>query len=136
MNVKNAFAVLVKAKQIAQLMDEICELAQKDKEIGELICDGYPFKKSLDEVACEVIVWRDTMKETATNSERTWLWKWVEGGYNTCRARSREEALKLAKEKGKPSSVFKGLTVDEKSLHVATDKEVREYDRRYAGMFD
>jgi len=134
--VTNKFAVIMKAQQIAALMDEICELAQKDKAVGDLICEGYPFKGSLDEVACDVIAWRDTMQEAAKNAERTWLFHWVEGGYNTVRAKTREEALKLAKKKGEPAGVFKGLTVNEKTLHVATDKEVREVDKRFAGMFD
>jgi hypothetical protein len=126
----------MKVQQIAELMDQICELAQKDKDVNALICEGYPFEGSLDEISCDVIVWRDTMKDAAIGNERTWLWKWTEGGYNTCRAKTREEALAKAKEKGKPNEVFKGLTVDEKTLHVATDKEVAETDKRFAGMFD
>lgn len=65
--------VVAKARQIAQLMNEICELAS-DAEIGDLICEMYPFgharhahqaRRSLDEVADDVITWRDAMAAKA-----------------------------------------------------------------------
>ena len=64
MNKDKATAVVRKALQIAQLMDEICALAS-DSEIGALICEAYPFGASLDEVSCKVIGWRDAMAEKA-----------------------------------------------------------------------
>lgn len=65
MSDENKKAVIEKARQIAHLMDEICALAQKDKAVDALICEGYPFKRSLDEVSCEVIAWRDAMEGAA-----------------------------------------------------------------------
>ena len=64
MDKEKAHAVVRKARQIAQLMNEICELASsQNPEIGTLICAEFPFAKSLDEVACDVIGWRDAMAE-------------------------------------------------------------------------
>ena len=66
MDKDKAKAVVRKALQIAQLMHEICELASsQNPEIGELICESYPFAGSLDEVACEVLAWRDAMAAKA-----------------------------------------------------------------------
>lgn len=64
MDKEKAKAVVRKVLQIAQLMNEICELAS-DEEIDTLICEAYPFGPSLDEVACEVIAWRDAMAAKA-----------------------------------------------------------------------
>lgn len=64
MDKDKAKAVVRKALQIAQIMDEICELAS-DSEIGALICEAYPFGHSLDEISCKVITWRDAMAEKA-----------------------------------------------------------------------
>lgn len=63
---------------------------------------------------------------------KTWLFNWIGGGYNTVRASTREEALRKAKELAPRTK----LVVDEETLHVATDAEVRAWDKRYAGMFD
>lgn len=57
--------VVRKALQIASLMNEICALGDSDSEINELLGTSYPFAQSLDEVFCEVIVWRDAMAEKA-----------------------------------------------------------------------
>ena len=64
MDKDKAQAVVFKALQIAQLMNEICELAV-DPEIDALLCETYPFGPSLDEVANEVIGWRDAMAAKA-----------------------------------------------------------------------
>jgi len=65
MNKVDAQAVVFKALQIARLMNEICELAT-DPEIDALVCEAYPFgTPSLDEVANEVINWRDAMAAKA-----------------------------------------------------------------------
>jgi hypothetical protein len=53
-----------RARQIAQLMNEICEVAN-DSDSRDLICQAYPFQGSLDEVAFDVLTWRDTMAEKA-----------------------------------------------------------------------
>lgn len=59
---------VAKARQIASLMLDICRLCERDNEIGELICQSYPFKGSLDEVAHEALAWRDAMAEKAGTS--------------------------------------------------------------------
>jgi len=64
MDKDKAKAVVRKALQIAQLMNEICALAS-DSEINELVCESYPFGQSLEEVSCEVIAWRDAMAAKA-----------------------------------------------------------------------
>jgi hypothetical protein len=64
MNTEKAKLVVRKALQIAQLMDEICELAA-DHEINMLLTEAYPFTGSLDEVACDVVAWRDAMAQKA-----------------------------------------------------------------------
>ena len=46
-------------------MHEICSLAERDEAISELIVVQYPFAQSLDEVANDVILWRDAMAEKA-----------------------------------------------------------------------
>lgn len=68
--------------------------------------------------------------------KKTWLFNWTNGGYNTVQAETREEALVLAKKIGEPGVVFRGLTVDESSLHIAAPGEVAKIDKYYAGMFD
>ena len=64
MDKDKAQAIVFKALQIAHLMSEICELAS-DSEINMLLTEEYPFRGSLDEVACEVIAWRDSMATKA-----------------------------------------------------------------------
>lgn len=54
--------VIELAHQIESAMDEICALAEKGYAVNELICEKYPFKNSLDEVALEVNEWRFAMK--------------------------------------------------------------------------
>jgi hypothetical protein len=68
--------------------------------------------------------------------KKTWLFNWIGGGYNTVSAETRDEALRLARKKGAPSSTFKGLTVDESTLHVATPAEISKWDRWGASMFN
>ncbi len=64
MDKEKAKAVVQKVLQIAQLMDQICELAS-DHEINMLLTEAYPFRGSLDEVSCEVIAWRDALAAKA-----------------------------------------------------------------------
>lgn len=74
--------------------------------------------------------------QTAQPARPTWLFNWVGGGYNTVQANTREEALQLARAKGAPSGTFNGLTVDERTLHIATDAEIAKWDRWGASMFN
>lgn len=61
---EKAKEIVRRALQIANLMDEICRIAD-DHETSQLLCEAYPFDGSLDEVFCEVIHWRDTMADKA-----------------------------------------------------------------------
>jgi len=70
-----------------------------------------------------------------TNTEtKLYLWNWIGGGYNSCRAASREEAL----EKGNAMTA-KGpgihLKVDESTLRECTVDELRAEERRW-GPYD
>jgi hypothetical protein len=59
-----------------------------------------------------------------------WIWYWVGGGYNWCRANNREEALVKA------SVMSRVLVVDQKTLHIGTIEEVNKLNRQYASMCD
>jgi len=61
-----------------------------------------------------------------------WIWNWTAGGYNSCQATDREDALKQA------NAMTRGnvLVVNESTLHVGTDQELRKLDAQYRGMFD
>lgn len=63
-----------------------------------------------------------------------WVFAWTTGGYNTVVAPANERwrALELAREKGAPSGVFRGLSVEERTLRIAKPGEVEELDRRFA----
>ena len=56
-----------------------------------------------------------------------WIWHWTSGGYNSCRADTREEAIAKAKELAR----FTVLVVDEKTLHIGTEKELQKLDCLY-----
>lgn len=60
MHKQAAEEVVAKARQIAKLMSEMSELA-RDHEINMLLTEAYPFDGSLDEIAGEVVAWRDAM---------------------------------------------------------------------------
>lgn len=59
-----------------------------------------------------------------------WIWRWTVGGYNSCTANTREEALAKAREM---SSM---LHVKLDSLHAGTYIELDKLDREFAAMFD
>jgi len=64
---------------------------------------------------------------------RLYFWNWVGGGYNTCLALSKKEALEIAREKGAPSlKVSVGTLVSGKKAQRQSDK----HDKMYVGMFD
>lgn len=52
------------ATQIAELMNAMCRRVERDRELGDILATSYPFGMSLDELACEVIAWRDAMDAT------------------------------------------------------------------------
>lgn len=56
--------VLARVREIEESMDKICELAQKNPDIADLICRKYPGGwRSLDEVSLQVNEWRFAMQE-------------------------------------------------------------------------
>jgi len=68
---------------------------------------------------------------------KTYIWYWVGGGYNSCPAASKAEALQKAQEMGAPHpSGFRGLTVAAGTLHVAKRGELEAIDREYASLFN
>ncbi len=61
---------------------------------------------------------------------KLWIWYWQGGGYNSCRAETRGEAL----EKARAMGVGTVLKVDESTLHEGTPKELLSLDRQYASL--
>lgn len=67
-----------------------------------------------------------------------WTWNWEGGGYNSCIASSREEALAKAIEKGKPvhGGMKSALVPVESTLRSVSAEEMAAIDRSWAGAFD
>ena len=78
------------------------------------------------------------MKTTKT----LYAWHWMNGGYNSCMATSREDAIAQGNALGAPRAFSGGvtntLTVNPATIRVgaAAEKFVAEQDRFYAGMFN
>jgi len=70
---------------------------------------------------------------------RAWSFQWQGGGYNSVFAASREEALAMAKELGKPTSYrggyTKGLIVREDTL-TDNPSQLAALDKQYSGILD
>jgi hypothetical protein len=65
-----------------------------------------------------------------TNQDtKLYLWNWVGGGYNSCRARNRAEALEKAAE------ITAKLKVDESTLRECTRDELDAEEKRW-GPYD
>jgi len=60
---------------------------------------------------------------------KLYLWNWVGGGYNSCRARDRSHALKLG------NAMAKNLTVSEPTLRECTVDELNAEEKRW-GPYD
>ncbi len=60
----SALRTIGAADQIASLMLEISDHAD-DPAIRDLIAACYPFARSIDELAADVLVWRDAMRNRA-----------------------------------------------------------------------
>ncbi len=76
------------------------------------------------------------METTSKTNTVLWAWEWTSGGYNSCMAASREEALKEGTRVG--AGVKVTLVVDEKTL-VSGEKARALRDRMeryYRCMFD
>lgn len=74
--------------------------------------------------------------------ETTWFFNWVGGGYNSVRARTKQEALEKARKLGapreyRPGQMTVGLVPDERTLvRDPALKRTHAEDARYAGLFD
>lgn len=62
------------------------------------------------------------------NEEKLFIWYWKTGGYNSCKAKNKAEAL----EKAKKMAGQTVLEVDEDSIHEGTYNELANLDRRYS----
>ncbi len=70
-------------------------------------------------------------------TNKIWTWNWVGGGYNSCLAKSRDEAVKLAIELGTPKWEGRVVLVpDLKTFKAVTPAEMNEIDRHWAPYFD
>ncbi len=74
---------------------------------------------------------------------KLYAWHWEQGGYNSCRAESREEAIAKGNAMGAPRELSPGRFTVVLSVAVPTLKEgtaaekfIQEQDRIHAGMFD
>ena len=63
---------------------------------------------------------------------KLYTWNWTGGGYNSCRAESKEAATAVAKEmaEGYPFDLLEG------SVREVSTQEMIDIDRSYASMFD
>ena len=55
-----------------------------------------------------------------------WIWYWKQGGYNSCYASSKEDALEQAKQ-----TCCAYLEVEESTLHIGTEDELNRLDSLY-----
>jgi len=62
-------------------------------------------------------------------NNKLFLWNWVGGGYNSCRAKDRSEALKIG------NAMTKVLTINESTLREATFDDVQAEEKRW-GPYD
>ncbi len=61
--------------------------------------------------------------------EKLWIWYWDNGGYNSAKAASREEAIIKA-------TAMCTLLPNLDSLHEGTYQELARLDRQYGTYFD
>lgn len=74
----------------------------------------------------------------------TYYFEWKGGGYNTVTAKDKREAMRKARELGAPRDVewgnktirTKGLTPIAGSFRAGTPQQIREWERKWAGMYD
>ena len=74
------------------------------------------------------------MKTSSTKQQ--WTWNWIKGGYNSCTASSREEALKIATDMGIPRWGGVTLAPDPSTLRAVSDSEMATIDRGWHCAFD
>jgi hypothetical protein len=69
----------------------------------------------------------------ANTQTQQWTWEWIGGGYNSCTASSREEALSKAMEMTTGPA---RLVPDISTIRPVTDAEMRAIERSWAAAFD
>lgn len=71
------------------------------------------------------------------NAKQTWTWNWTSGGYNSCVAGSRAEALGVAMQMGLPTMPgHVTLVPDPSTLRAVTPAQMHAIDRSWASAFD
>lgn len=60
--------------------------------------------------------------------DKLYIWYWKQGGYNSCKAKNKEEAI----EKAKKIAGQTVLEVDENTVHEGTYQELAKLDRLYS----
>lgn len=129
----------------AELEEKLARLERKIKQV-ERIAKTPTYEEAVKQHTIATYLSHQKWKEEQEQKRRierkrreqlksTWYFEWKEGGYNTVRAFSREEALRLA--------IEFGLSVHGKKLHpkvetlrTVTYNELRELERKWSAMFD
>jgi hypothetical protein len=62
---------------------------------------------------------------------KLWIWNWQSGGYNSCQASTRDEAI----EKANHMTRYSILVLDVMSLHEGTYDELGKLDAKYACLY-
>ena len=62
---------------------------------------------------------------------KLWIWNWIGGGYNSCHADTREQAIEESRRMTGAGRTT--LVIDEETLHVGTVEELRQLDAAYSG---
>jgi hypothetical protein len=69
--------------------------------------------------------------------KQLWTWNWTSGGYNSCRADSRQEALSIGQKMGMPKAAMTvTLVVDESTLKPVSSEEMAKIDRWWGAMLN
>lgn len=71
--------------------------------------------------------------------QKQWTWEWLGGGYNSCVAATKAEALQKARDMGKPTpggGMQITLIPNEWTLRSVTPEEMTAVDRHWASAFD
>ena len=73
----------------------------------------------------------------SSKTETLYTWNWINGGYNSCTARSRTEAIRKAREMSKPQAAMQVTLVPAlETLRPVTAAEMAEIDRGWRSAFD
>lgn len=77
---------------------------------------------------------RSSQKPINPNPTKLFLWNWQGGGYNSCRAKNRAEALKVGNDMTRNGGGVH-LLVNENTLRECTSAELDAEDKRW-GPYD